>query len=51
MLRVQTEKTFMRIPRISLSRDLKLSLLAGVATGLVGVIIFMTVHAVLIVPI
>ena len=51
MLRLQTEKTRMRIPRISLSRDLKLSLLAGVATGLVGVIIFATVHALLIVPI
>ena len=51
MLRVQTEKTRMRIPRISLSRDLKLSLLAGVATGLVGVIIFATVHALLIAPI
>ena len=51
VLRVQTKKTRMRMPRISLSRDLKLSLLAGVATGLVGVIIFVTVHAVLIVPI
>ncbi len=29
MLRVQTEKTLMKIPRISLPRDLKLSLLAG----------------------
>ncbi len=29
MLRIQTEKTLMKIPRISLPRDLKLSLLAG----------------------
>lgn len=51
MLRAQTEKPPMRIPRISLSRDLRLSLLAGAAAGLVGVVAFATVHALLIAPI
>ena len=41
----------MKIRRIRLSRSLKLLLLAGVATGLVGVLAFGIVHALLITPI
>ena len=51
MLRARTERPRLRIPRIRLPRDLRISLLAGVATGLVGVMAFATVHALLIAPI
>lgn len=41
----------MKVPQFSLSRNLNISLLAGLAAGLVGVTAFATVHALLIAPI
>lgn len=51
MPHAQKKSTRMRLRRIHLASDLKISLLAGVATGVVGVLAFGIVHAVLIDPI
>ena len=51
MLLAQADRLLVKTRRIRLSPDLKLSLLAGVATGLIGVLAFGIVHAILITPI